>query len=152
MKMKKKLFGILLSLALVLGLVPGMSLAAWAATPIGTAWESDNSLPTSGTYYLTKDVNFSDKQCLVTKGLTLDLNGHSITGNAKWGIFRVAGGTFTLEDSKRNSTDPNDTHRYYINSAGLGVVETSANQSTFESAYNAATTKGTFVGGYITGG
>ena len=48
------------------------------ADVIFTAWESDNSLPTTGSYYLTKDVTLS-AQVKPTDTLNLCLNGHKVT-------------------------------------------------------------------------
>lgn len=70
-----------------------------------TAWEENDKLPTEdGYYYLTTDVNLTDRW-LVEKNISLCLNGHNITETADLnatitfnGIFYVSGGTLTLTD------------------------------------------------------
>ena len=60
-KEKKRYFGILLSIALMMGLMLGMSLTAYAAE--GTEWNSTNSLPVDGgVYYLGNDVTVTTIQ------------------------------------------------------------------------------------------
>ena len=62
-----------------------------------TAWESDNALPTSGTYYLTKDVTLSSKW-QPTNDTVLCLNGHTITMKQNDPVIVVWDMTFTLTD------------------------------------------------------
>ena len=62
---------------------PPISEAAPAASADGyTDWDSENSLPTSGTYRLTGDVTIKPTffdYATVTKSLVLDLAGHTVT-------------------------------------------------------------------------
>ena len=108
----------------------GFSFAPWVWT---------DSLPTSGSYYLTEDVIIS-ATTTVTGTLNLCLNGHSIRMNGSGRIFYVNGGTFALYDC-----DKDTTHKYTITSpvqgAGLAVVDDEATGENVK----------TFVGGYITG-
>ncbi|SFQ52419.1 CopC domain-containing protein, partial [Lachnospiraceae bacterium XBB1006] len=113
MKMKKRLLSILLSLALMLGLMPGMNLTTYATE--GTAWNLTDSLPVNGgVYYLEKDVIVTTAQKAGTRGdstwyiennTTIDLNGHSITlrRNDLWNNIEIkANTTFTIKDSAGN--------------------------------------------------
>ena len=76
MKTKKLFSGILLNLALVLGLMSWMSLTAYAEGETETA-----QLPTSaGNYILTADVTIGSDWHPVD-GITLNLGGHSIKQN-----------------------------------------------------------------------
>ena len=61
-----------------------------------TAWESKDSLPTSGVYYLTEDVTLK-QACTLTGDLTLCLNGKRIQleGTAH---IKALGNCFTLTD------------------------------------------------------
>ncbi len=61
-----------------------------------TAWEKNDSLPTSGVYYLTEDVTLK-QACTLTGDLTLCLNGKKIQleGTA---LIQVLGNRFTLTD------------------------------------------------------
>lgn len=62
-----------------------------------TAWDLDNSLPTSGKYYLTKDVTLSTEQT-IAQNVTLCLNGYKIEAapNAMDNILVT--GTLTITD------------------------------------------------------
>lgn len=62
-----------------------------------TAWGLDNSLPTSGKYYLTKDVTLSTEQT-IAQNVTLCLNGYKIEAapNAMDNILVT--GTLTITD------------------------------------------------------
>jgi len=100
MKMKKKrLLGILLSIALVVGLMPGMSLTAYADGETEIA-----VLPTSaGNYILTADITVNSAWH-PADGITLNLGGHSITqvgsNNSDGSVIVVESGrTFTLKGS-----------------------------------------------------
>ena len=59
------------------------------------AWESNNSLPTSGNYYLTCDVTLSGPVTLDKSTLNLCLNGYNITSSTR--VFSIYG-TFNLCD------------------------------------------------------
>ena len=116
-------------------------------------WSSTTSLPTSaGNYYLSADVTISSRWDVPTGAPTnLDLNGHGITrtnaSDTTGSVIQVgSGATLNLYDC---GTDT----RYYtvanpsVNGAGLGTIVD-------EAAYNAAdeNARGTFKGGFITGG
>lgn len=105
--MKKQVLSILAALALCLMLLPTAALAETAGTTgqeshthylcggdsctekghtctdkiTFTEWTSDSSLPSEGSWYLTKDVTLSTGN-EVTGELTLDLNGYSIICNS----------------------------------------------------------------------
>ena len=115
----KQLFGILLSLALMLGLMPGMSLTALAE-------EEVDYLPTSAGAYKLKSnitVDHSSPVELGSGTISIDLAGHTITIEADGGynnrtLFRItSGGTLTIKDSSsagtgritRNGTSSNDS-------------------------------------------
>lgn len=122
--MKKRVLSILAALALCLMLLPTAALAETAGTTeqeshahylcggdsctekghtctdkiTFTEWTSDSSLPSEGSWYLTKDVTLSTGN-EVTGELTLDLNGYSIICNSdQSAIFVKENGCFTLTD------------------------------------------------------
>ncbi len=114
-----------------------------------TAWTSTDSLPTeAGNYYLTNDVAI-DSTWEVPSGTTnLCLNGHGITMTGSGSVISVGSGiTFNLYDCDSSTT------YYYIvespkeNGAGLATI-------CDEDTYNVTpeNARGTFTGGYITGG
>ena len=132
---KKRIFGILLSLALVLGLMIGMSATAYAE-PAGTGI---SSLPEqAGTYYLTQDITIDSTWSVPSGTTTLDLNGHGIRmtqTNTK--VIVVGGGAnLTLNDS-----NPNAVHKYTPPEGGAGKATLNESSGTL-----------TVNGGYITGG
>ena len=115
----KQLFGILLTLALVLGLIPGMSLTALAETEV-------DYLPTSaGAYKLKSNITVSRNRPveLGSGTISIDLAGHTITIEADGGennrtLFHITSGvTLTIKDSSsagtgritRNGTSSNDS-------------------------------------------
>lgn len=74
------------------------------------AWTSSTSLPTTtGNYYLTKDVT-CNQQNINGDGtnVVLDLNGHTVTGNANkriYALFETEGAvSLTITDSSENQT------------------------------------------------
>ncbi len=126
-----------------------------------TAWESATSLPTeAGSYYLTQDVTISSSWNVPTGATNLCLNGHVISAASNVYISVVtikSGATLNLYDCDTT------THYYYIDATtykqnrapkhdkmyDIGEIATDGPTN---SAYVAATKKGTFEGGYITGG
>ena len=111
-------------------------------------WTETDSLPTSGDYYLTNDVTISST-LNVSGTLNLCLNGRGIKLNGSGSVIRVNGGA-TL-----NLFDCGTTVRYYYigasstyNSSCLGAIV----ESESDSKYVNAERRGSFVGGYITGG
>ena len=117
-----------------------------------TKWTSKTSLPsTQGNYCLAADVVISSRWDVPSGTTNLCLNGHSITrtnaSETTGSVIQVgSGATLNLYDCGTKT-------RYYTvanataNGAGLGTVVD-------ESTYNAAAenARGTFKGGYITGG
>ena len=115
-------------------------------------WTSTNSLPTTaGNYFLSADVTISGRWDVPSGTTNLCLNGFGITRTNASGttgsVIQVgSGATLNLYDCGTET-------RYYTienpspNGAGLGTIVD-------ESTYNAAdeNARGTFVGGYITGG
>ena len=106
-----------------------------------TPWTSNNSLPSSGSYYLDTDVTISST-LNVSSTLDLCLNGHGIRMSGTGCVIKVGeGATLKLYDC-----DTTTEHRYSIsnpaaNGAGVATVNDSLT-SNYE----------TFTGGYITGG
>ena len=111
MKTKKRFFSILLSLALVLGLMPGMSLKAYADV---TTYEcNSNGTGTNGFITLLKNAKDGDiikltsnitmqyenrNAASVATGclVTLDLNGHTISVSNSADYFGVASNSALL--------------------------------------------------------
>ena len=126
-----------------------------------TAWESTNSLPTSaGSYYLTADVTISSTWNVPSGTSNLCLNGHVISAasNVTISVITVKNGsTLNLYDCDTT------THYYYVDAntyvqnrapahnemRDIGAI---AADGPTDPGYVAATKKGTFTGGYITGG
>ena len=101
-----------------------------------TAWDSDNSLPTAGNYYLTKDVVLSGTHYF-SNDVSLCLNGHSITTTGSGAVL----GTNFSDSLTFNLYDCDDTEHKYCIHDYLAVVDDSLTEN-YE----------TFKGGYITGG
>lgn len=115
--MKKRCLSFLLSLCLCLSLLPTAALAAEGthsdhcvcgnsstavnghthdiSAPTWTAWTETNSLPSSGSYYLTEDVHLSTSHTIAS-GTTLNLclNGHTVTyqsASSSYGVAEIKG-------------------------------------------------------------
>lgn len=152
--MKKRVLSILAALALCLMLLPTAALAETAGTTeqeshahylcggdsctekghtctdkiTFTEWTSDSSLPSEGSWYLTKDVTLSTGN-EVTGELTLDLNGYSIICNSdQSAIFVKENGCFTLTDCNGSggehkfSESNDDGHRWVLDENGSFTV------------------------------
>ena len=96
----KQLFGILLTLALVLGLIPGMSLTALADDTTGTQITPDTTAPSAGTYYLSGNVALNSEMKITSGDVVINLNGHTLSlksGAADWqSVIYVNGGNLTI--------------------------------------------------------
>ena len=99
---KKRFLGILLSLVMVIGLMPGISLTALADE---TTW-TNNYLPsTSGNYKLGSNINVNSLVELgSSQNISIDLAGHTITMAEDYSrnhtFYRIqSGATLTITDS-----------------------------------------------------
>lgn len=98
------------------------------------SWTKHNN----NTMTMLADVDYHGSIGLSSRTLTLDLNGHGITFNGH--AFGLDNTVLTIVD-----TTTTTTHYYTIQNNLATVVD--------EATYNASSdTKGTFTGGYITGG
>lgn len=171
-KTASKALSLLLTLCMVLGLLPGMTLTASAAE--GTHDHSQGwteltagGYPKSGNYYLSDDLTLSSNLIINGQNVTICLNGHVLTGKSNdYSVIQVKnGGTLTICDC--GSTE----HKGYLDAEGLwkagesvpdgctkcdltGGVITGGNPGTYEKggAVNIASgTTVTFTGGNIAG-
>ncbi|MDO5415442.1 MAG: LPXTG cell wall anchor domain-containing protein [Bacillota bacterium] len=99
--MKKRLLAIIATVAMVVAMMPSMVFGESY-----TEWTSDNSLPTSGTYKLTKNVTLTNNVTIgawsgSTSTLTLDLNGYTVklTGSKNNILYVQNSGKLIIEDS-----------------------------------------------------
>lgn len=92
-------------------------------------WTETTTLPESGTYYLTANVDLSSTW-IVPGDLTLCLNGNTITMNGEGAVIEVAAGaTFTLCNCKTAGTITHGTNDEGTRYSGRGV--TVSGDSTF---------------------
>ena len=103
-KLGRKLLSFLLTLAMLVGLMPGMGLTAYAASEEHihgdnisfTAWDGTTSLPNNaGSYYLTADVTLSSEWSVPSGETNLCLNGHSVRNDGSFyaeAVIKVGGG------------------------------------------------------------
>lgn len=121
-----------------------ITLVAGAITNVGVAQVTTMPNAIDGVITLTDDVTLTETWT-VDKEVTLDLNDHyikiSISGNSDKSVISITNtGKLTLKDGTIDNSTA--TLRYYIEE-----------QVTDEASYNISTKeKGTFYGGYITGG
>ena len=154
-KFGKKLFVILFVMAMIFSLRGMTVYADGSIVEISSGSDLTTALSSSSnngkTLKLTADItgNFTYNQS--GKSITIDLNNHSITGSANLSsVISVKGGTLTIVDNAENKT----THYYYIGKTGdydssyLGEIVS----STSDTKYVNAVRRGSFDGGYITGG
>ena len=106
MKTKKRLLSILLSLVMVLGVMPGMSMTAYAADG-NVAKVGDTEYPTfaealqnwndGSTLTLLADVTTADTISMSSGTKTFNLNGKNITKTGETGsVFCIRGGNLTV--------------------------------------------------------
>lgn len=104
-----------------------------------SAWNSSNSLPNAdGNYYLTVDVDITTSWIITSGTIKICLNGHRIS--VKNIVSVDNGASLYIYDCD------NTTRYYYINNELSGELASGAD----DPDYIAATTKGTFKGGYLT--
>lgn len=121
-------------LALVLAgcLAAVLSTAAWAdETPT-----LQNQLDNGGTVQLDRDIDISNT-LVVTKDVTLDLNGHVLKMTGKGSVIHVKSGTLTLVDSK-----PSAEHTFNVDNA-TGLWTYGENNTGTEKVYGGVITGGT---------
>lgn len=120
-------------LALVLAgcLAAVLSTAAWAMSPT-----LQNQLDNGGTVQLDRDIDISNT-LVVTKDVTLDLNGHVLKMTGKGSVIHVKSGTLTLVDSK-----PSAEHTFNVDNA-TGLWTYGENNTGTEKVYGGVITGGT---------
>lgn len=122
-------------LALVLAgcLAAVLSTAAWAdETPT-----LQNQLDNGGTVQLDRDIDISNT-LVVTKDVTLDLNGHVLKMTGNGSVIHVKSGTLTLKDSNTEGK----SHDFKVEDSGLWTLA--------DDSYTSE--RKTVKGGVITGG
>ena len=121
-------------LALVLAgcLAAVLSTAAWAMSPT-----LQNQLDNGGTVQLDRDIDISNT-LVVTKDVTLDLNGHVLKMTGNGSVIHVKSGTLTLKDSNTEGK----SHDFKVEDSGLWTLA--------DDSYT--NERKTVKGGVITGG
>lgn len=124
---KKRILSFLLAMCMTLSLLP---VSAWAATETEndhgehSGWtELTNPSGTldGGSYYLTGDLNAGTNQIKVTGTVNLCLNGHTYTGEASDGVFRVGeNGVLNIYDCSANGMiqSTNNHNPIFLHSGG----------------------------------
>lgn len=138
--MKKRLLSSLLSLAMVLTLLPVSALAAEGETTVALITEDTTEL-TSGEYSLENDVTLKNT-LTVPAGttVTLDLNGHTLTGaNKSYPVEIAANGSLTIKNSStKNQGLLTSNQTYTVENYGTLTLESGTIQSTKDSVSAAA--------------
>ena len=121
-------------LALVLAgcLAAVLSTAVWATSPT-----LQNQLDNGGTVQLDRDIDISNT-LVVTKDVTLDLNGHVLKMTGNGSVIHVKSGTLTLKDSNTEGK----SHDFKVEDSGLWTLA--------DDSYTSE--RKTVKGGVITGG
>ena len=147
----RKLLILLLTFAMVLGLVPALGLTTLAYSGIVTTEEDLRSaLSAEGEAMVTLGADITTSAELTVVGVkTLDLNGYGIKANTtdikKFSVINVS------SKAMLNLTDSGSTtHYYYLDDNSLAHVVESAQDENYTGAD--PDKKGSFTGGYITGG
>ena len=152
MKQKRgtKVVSLLFSLILAMGLMFALSTTVWADGTDGhnhdgvsftfNKWESTNSLPSSGNYYLSDDVTITNTWN-INQGASINLclNGHGIrleTSDSDKPVISIP------ENSTLDLYDCGENMHYFTVSEGIATVNDNASGDDVKS----------FKGGYITGG
>ena len=109
-----------------------LSTAAWATLPT-----LQNQLDNGGTVQLDRDIDISNT-LVVTKDVTLDLNGHVLKMTGNGSVIHVKSGTLTLKDSNTEGK----SHDFKVEDSGLWTLA--------DDSYTSE--RKTVKGGVITGG
>lgn len=117
-----------------------------------TELTADGGELASGNYYLTADVNLTTNVTIAADAeVNICLNGYKLAGNGNGSVITVNGVSLTVTDCVSDSGDPAHSHDYYVDAvSGLAVFDNG--QEGWAEAYASAESKGTAVGGVITGG
>ena len=95
-------FGVLLGLALVLGLVPGVVATALADDDTtGTMITADTTTLTEGTYYISANTTLNGGLIVSEGKVIINLNGHSLSQaqqQERNSVIRVTGGELTVNN------------------------------------------------------
>lgn len=121
-----------LTLVLAGCLAAVLSTAAWATLPT-----LQNQLDNGGTVQLDRDIDISNT-LVVTKDVTLDLNGHVLKMTGNGSVIHVKSGTLTLKDSNTEGK----SHDFKVEDSGLWTLA--------DDSYTSE--RKTVKGGVITGG
>lgn len=117
-----------------------------------TELTADGGELASGNYYLTADVNLtSDLTIAAGAEVTICLNGYKLAGTGTGSVITVNGVSLTLTDCAGESADPGHSHEYYVD-ATTDLFVFDNGQDGWAEAYESAESKGSVVGGVITGG
>lgn len=109
-----------------------LSTVAWAMSPT-----LQNQLDNGGTVQLDRDIDISNT-LVVTKDVTLDLNGHVLKMTGNGSVIHVKSGTLTLKDSNTEGK----SHDFKVEDSGLWTLA--------DDSYTSE--RKTVKGGVITGG
>lgn len=158
MKTKKRLLNILLSLALVLGLMPAMSMTAYADNPYETfTFSSDKEFSQSGTYITITGTRGDEDGLFAGDGdqITIEATGATITEiemtigyYSDYAKFTTAtNGTFDLNDATKKgdtvkvkdvnavSTIISAEEKYFVQYKTFTVYYTASASDTYEVTY-----------------
>lgn len=146
--MKRKAWSWLLVLTMALSLLPVSALAAGDETEVTSITASGGSLA-SGSYTLSDNITLSAANLTIPAGntVTIDLNGHTLTGNGTGSVITVYG-TLTLNDTAA-------TKQAALSSATAGVVSNEDGSWTVTYIIydeNDNSSYSTYTAGAITGG
>ena len=137
-KLGRKLIGFLLTLAMVVGLMPGMSLTAYAdgtVTEVSTADAFTSAIRNEGEIKLTDDFDLPLATSLyIRKAVIIDLNGHTInvqkqSSYCNWSIEAPV----TIKDSASEGAiiNPSTSYAFLVSSGSLtlegGTLEFTGN-------------------------
>ncbi len=156
--MKKRILSIIMCIVMLVSLLPT---TVWAAEDTcdhneWTAWGDTDSLPTtSGTYYLTEDVELSgNKQLGAGHSLSLCLNGHSITFTSNSYInVGNSGARLDICDCKGSGTI-SSSYNYAIRNVGTVIIKGGTVTGSDYGIYNGYSSSGgnvTVTGGTVSG-
>lgn len=139
----------MLCLALLLGLLPTVALAAETLPTAGGTLSGEYTGGTlaSGTYTLNGDVKLVENNITISGTVTIDLAGHTLTGTGTGSVITVAsGGSLTLNDSGNDPTQPGKI-------TGGSVSNTMGDDKPWELGGGVTVRGGTFImnGGIIFG-
>ena len=134
-KTGRKLLSFLLTLAMVVGLMPGMSMTALADDTTGAQITADMTNLTAGTYYISSDTTINGELQVSAGTVVINLNGHTLRqdSNNTTSVIYVSGGNLTVNNGTITGGDGGHDQRgggFFVHDGNVTVNNVTISDNT----------------------